>query len=97
FLVLWVILVPAAAVYRKSWPIPAALVMVMALFIGFCTKETMVYLFPFPLLIFILDLKGKKPLKFYFYFGTFSFLLILGYLAYYYLEFGDAFFRFKSV
>lgn len=97
YLILWVILVPAAAVYRQSRPLFAAWAMAMAFFVGFCTKETMVLLFPFPFLILALDYKRKRPLKFYYYFFSVSLLIVSLYLLYYHLAVGDALFRFKSV
>lgn len=96
-LVLWVILIPVSAVYRDKLPSFAAMVMAMAFLVGFCTKETMVLLFPFPLILFLFDLKRKKPLNFYYYFGLFSMLLVILYLSYYFFQFGDVFYRFKSV
>lgn len=97
FLILWVTLIPAAAVYRGEKPFAAACVMAAAFFIGFCTKETVVFLAPFPLLLFFSDLKRKHRLNFYYYFAGISLLLIIFYLGYYQWQFGDWLYRFKSV
>src|SRR5690554_5339791 len=83
FLILWVVLVPAAAVYREKYPTLAALAMVMAFFVGFCTKETIVFLFPLPLILLWIDFKGKKSLRFYPVFLALSFLLVVVYFGFY--------------
>lgn len=97
FLILWVILIPASAIYREKHPVPAALVMALAFFIGFCTKETIVFLFPFPLLLFLLDFRNKKSLEFYYYFIGLAALTIVLYLGYYQWRFGDWLYRFKNI
>ncbi|MEX2594281.1 MAG: hypothetical protein WD426_16030 [Anditalea sp.] len=97
FLIFWVVLIPVSALFRDKQPILAALVMSMAFVVGFCTKETMVLLFPFPLLLLFIDLKWTKSLAFYYYFALFALLLIILYLGYYQLKFGDMLFQFKSI
>lgn len=97
FLILWVTLVPAAAIYRSQRPLAAACIMAAAFFIGFCTKETMILLAPLPALLFFMDLRERKRLHFYYYFGGISLVLAFLYLGYYKWQFGDWLFRFKSV
>src|SRR5690606_25422974 len=97
FLILWMILIPASALYREKYPIPAALTMALAFFVGFCTKETIVFLFPIPILLFLSDFREKKPLRFYLFFVSISLLIIILYLGYYQWRFGDWLYRFKSV
>jgi hypothetical protein len=97
FLILWIILIPASSIFRERQPVWAAFIMATAFFVGFCTKETIVLLFPFPLLLLWLDYKSFKPLSFYGYFLLFSLLLCVLYLGYYQWLFGDWLYRFTSV
>jgi hypothetical protein len=97
FLILWVVLIPVSAIYRHLQPFLAALTMALVFWIGFSTKETMVLLFPFPLLLFLFDLKWKKNLSFYRFFALFSLLLGILYLGYFEWRSGDMFFRFKNI
>jgi len=97
FLILWVVLVPATAAYREKYPVLAASAIVTALFIGFCTKETMVFLFPLPLILFWNDFKRKRSLSFYPIFLGLSLLVAVLYLSFYQWQFGDWLYRFKSV
>jgi hypothetical protein len=97
FLILWVTLIPAAAVWRHDKPFAAACVMVTSFFIGFCTKETIVFLAPFPLLLFLADLRGRHSLNFYYYSGGIAVILAILYFGYYQWQFGDWLYRFKSV
>lgn len=97
-LVLWTCLVPAAAVYRKSNPIIAGILLVASLFIGFLTKETIVLLAPLPFLLFYFDWK-KKDLSKQFYLSTLvtGILLSISYLGYFWIEFGDPLHRVTSI
>ena len=97
FLILWVTLIPAAAVYRNERPFAAASVMAISFFIGFCTKETVVFLAPFPLLLLLADWRTRKRLSFYYYFGGIALMVAVSYLSYYHWQFGDWLYRFKSV
>src|SRR5690606_30948883 len=97
FLILWVILIPASATYREKHPLLAAWIMALAFFVGFCTKETIVLLFPFPLLLFLIDFKANKSLVFYYYFISIALLIIVLYLGYYQWRFGDWLYRFTSI
>ncbi|PZX56828.1 hypothetical protein LV84_01954 [Algoriphagus ratkowskyi] len=97
-LALWTCLIPAAAVYRKNSPILAGILLVSALFIGFLTKETIIFLAPFPLLLFYYDWK-KQALN-----PTFYFTLVLTgmalaalYLGYFWISFGDPLHRISSI
>ncbi|WP_339865317.1 hypothetical protein [uncultured Algoriphagus sp.] len=97
-LVLWTTLVPVAATYRKSKPIVSGALLVLALFIGFITKETIVFLAPFPLLLFYFDIK-EKELKWSFYYSLIGTALVLGiaYLGYFWIAFGDPLHRISSI
>lgn len=97
FLILWITLIPAVAVYRSERPFAVACVMAGAFFIGFCTKETIVFLAPYPLFLFLSDFRSNKALNFYCYFGAISLILAVFYLGYYQWQFGDWLYRFKSV
>ncbi len=97
-LILWVSLVPFFAAYRHKRPFLAGIGMILALFFGFITKETIIFLAPFPLLLFLSDLRSKQiSLKFYLA------LLITGiatgaiYLGYFWIEFGDPLYRIQSI
>ncbi|MFD2037482.1 ArnT family glycosyltransferase [Belliella marina] len=96
-LVMWVVLVPFAATSRAKRPILAAFLLVLSLLIGFATKETTIYLFPFPVLLFLWDLKQGKPLKFHLWLGSFALVFGAIYLGYYWSAFGDPFYRINSV
>lgn len=97
FLVLWVVLIPASATYRHKYPSLAAFTMALSFLVGFSTKETMVFLFPYPLILLWLDLKKNKPLNFYYFLAFFSVVCIFLFFSYYYFRFGDVFYRFKSI
>ena len=97
FLILWVVLVPTAAVWRHKEPFAAACVMAVSFFSGFCTKETIVFLVPFPLLLLLADLRKRNRLSFYYYLAGLAFILVILYLGYYQWQFGDWLYRFKSV
>lgn len=97
-LVFWTVLVPFSAVYRSDKPFLAALGVISGLFFGFITKETIIFLAPLPILLFVFDWKnGKRNLSFY------SSLLGLGlvfgalYLGYFWIKFGSPFYRFESI
>ncbi|AFL85686.1 hypothetical protein Belba_3174 [Belliella baltica DSM 15883] len=96
-LVFWAILIPFVASYRHVHPITSSFLLVIALLMGFMTKETIVFLFPFPLFILFLDWKSKLLGKFHLYFGVLSICFSILYLGYYWWEFGDPFFRIQSV
>ncbi|MFC5623460.1 hypothetical protein [Algoriphagus winogradskyi] len=97
-LVLWTCLVPAAAVYRKSNPAIAGFVLIAALFMGFLTKETIVLLGPFPILLFYLDWKKQNLNKtFYTAILVTGILLSVGYLGYFWIKFGDPLHRVTSI
>lgn len=97
-LVFWTVLVPFAAIYRAEKPFLAALGVISGLFFGFLTKETIIFLAPLPILLFIFDWKkGNRNLAFY------SILVGLGlafgalYLGYFWIKFGSPFYRFESI
>ncbi|MEB2775253.1 hypothetical protein SYJ56_08030 [Algoriphagus sp. D3-2-R+10] len=97
-LVLFVCLVPVAASYRKAKPVFSGFMLVLALFLGFLTKETIVLLAPFPLLLFVLDLRRKAiSSPFYLSILVTGVILLSVYLGYFWIEFGDPFHRITSI
>lgn len=97
-LTLWTCLVPISAVYRKSNPVLAGFVLVAALFMGFLTKETIVLLAPFPVLLFYIDWKNKDHNKlFYIAILITGILLSITYLGYFWIKFGDPLHRVTSI
>jgi hypothetical protein len=96
-LVLWVSLVPLAAVYRGQRPITMALLTALAFIVGFSSKETMVFLLPFPLILFALDVWQRRDLRFYWYFSAFSAAILLLYFGYYHVAHEDFLYRLHSV
>jgi hypothetical protein len=97
-LVLLTVLVPFSAVYRSEKSFLAALGVISGLFFGFLTKETIIFLAPLPILLFIFDWKrGNRNLVFY------SSMLALGiafgalYLGYFWIKFGSPIYRFESI
>lgn len=97
-LVFWVCLVPFAAIYRNQHGILAGLFLVIGLFAGFLTKETIIFLAPLPLLLAYFDYKSNQ-LNWKFYGTILSTGLILGiaYLAYFWIAFGDPLYRVSSI
>lgn len=97
-LVFWVCFVPFVAIYRNQHGILAGLLMVIALFAGFLTKETISFLAPFPFLLAFYDYKSNQ-LNWRFYGTVLSSGLILGiaYLSYFWIAFGDPLYRVSSI
>lgn len=97
-LVFWTVLVPFSSTYRMSRPFWAALGVILGLFVGFLTKEIIVFLAPLPLLLFLWDWR-KKEVQTDFYFQLFILGVLFGasYLAYFWLKFGDPLYRFESI
>lgn len=97
-LVFWTVLIPFSAVFRNDKPFLAALGLISGLFFGFLTKETIIFLGPLPILLFVFDWK-KQNNKLSFY----SWLVALGcafgalYLGYFWVKFGSPFYRFESI
>ncbi len=97
-LVFWVCLVPFVAVYRQQKGVLAGMALVLALFFGFLTKETIVFLAPFPILLFYFDFKSNQiNWRFYTSILLTGIGLALVYLGYFWLEFGDPFYRVNSL
>ncbi len=96
-LVFWVALVPLAAVYRANRPVSMALLTAISFIVGFSTKETMVFLLPFPIILMALDVWQKKNLRFYWFFGGFSAIILLLYFGYYHVVHGDFLYRLQTV
>ncbi|ERM81222.1 hypothetical protein P872_20260 [Rhodonellum psychrophilum GCM71 = DSM 17998] len=96
-LVLWVIVVPLTAIYRNKSPFWMALAMGLAFIIGFSTKETMVLLLPFPIILFFHDLVHKRPIAFYLWFGIWSVVLLSLYFGFFHWKFGNVFYRLEMV
>ncbi|HSF53319.1 MAG TPA: hypothetical protein VLA71_06180 [Algoriphagus sp.] len=97
-LVFWTVLVPFAATYRNSKPFWAALGIILGLFLGFLTKETIVFLAPFPIILFFWDWK-KGSANFSFYGWLVGLGVSLGslYLGYFWMKFGNPLYRFDSI
>ncbi|MEB2780076.1 hypothetical protein U3A58_06705 [Algoriphagus sp. C2-6-M1] len=97
-LALWTCVVPVAATFRKSKPVFSGILLVAALFIGFITKETIVLLAPFPILLFYFDWKNKN-LKSSFYIALVLTGIVLSatYLFYFWIKFGDPLHRVSSI
>lgn len=97
-LILWVSLIGFSAIYRQKQPIWAAFGIIAGLFIGFMTKETIVFLAPFPFFLALWDWK-KSQFSMPFYgsvmgFGVLVLALYLGYFAWFY---GDPLYRISSI
>ncbi len=97
-LVFWAVLIPFSAVYRIEKPFLAALGVISGLFFGFLTKETIIFLAPLPILLFVFDWKkGSKNLQFYFTLIGLGFAFGALYLGYFWINFGSPFYRFDSI
>ncbi len=97
-LVFWTFLIPFAAIYRFKKPVLAGIALILALFFGFLTKETIILLAPFPLILFYVDWKEKAiSTQFYLTIVTSGFFLLLLYLGYFWIEFGDPLHRISSI
>ncbi len=79
----------------KSWKKP--LLIGLFTFIGIFTKETIVLIFPFVLLIMGFDLIKKQNLLFWKYLIYSGIIFILLFFAFYYFITGDALFRIKNL
>lgn len=97
-LVFWSVLIPFSAVYRKEKPVLAAFGVIAGLFFGFLTKETIILLAPLPIFLFAFDWKNGIK-SFSFYSALLGFGLVIGciYLGYFWIEFGNLFYRFESI
>lgn len=97
-LVFWVVLIPFSAVYRDKKPFLAALGLVSGLFFGFMTKETIVFLGPLPLVLYFFDRRKKTAnSSFYLWILGIGFLFAAVYISYFWLRFGDPFYRIASI
>ncbi len=97
-LVFWTCLVPFAAIYRQKYPVKAGILLVLGLFLGFLTKETIVFLAPLPVLLFYFDIRESKiNLTFYWTMLMTGLLLLVGYLSYFWVAFGDPLYRISSI
>ena len=67
------------------------------LFSAFLTKETVLFYAPFYLIVLIADLKNKRNLKFWGYSTALGLMLLAVYFTSYYIQTGDAFYRFKVI
>ncbi|WP_296704880.1 hypothetical protein [Algoriphagus sp.] len=97
-LVLWVTIIPVAAVYRKQKPILSGVILVLSLFAGFLTKETIIFLAPFIIILLLFDLRNKS-VNSAFYISIVASGLLLGilYLTYFWIQFGDPLYRITSI
>ncbi|WP_439487264.1 hypothetical protein [Algoriphagus sp.] len=97
-LVLFTCLIPVAATQRNIRPIYAGFVLVLSLFLGFLTKETIILMAPFPLLLFIFDIRKKQLVKsFYLTILVLGTLITFLYLGYFWINFGDPMYRINSI
>ncbi|MFC3414665.1 ArnT family glycosyltransferase [Algoriphagus hitonicola] len=97
-LVVCVALTFFAAIRRKEQPILGGILMSLALFIGFISKETIVFLFPFPFLLLYVDQKSNKLVwRFYLSLVVTGLIFLSLYLSYFWLAFGDPFYRISSI
>ncbi|MCE7056147.1 hypothetical protein LZF95_15800 [Algoriphagus sp. AGSA1] len=97
-LVLFTCLIPVAATQRNTRPILAGFVLVLSLFLGFLTKETIVLLAPFPALLFIYDFRKKHvEISFYNTIMVTGIILLSLYLCYFWVNFGDPMYRINSI
>jgi hypothetical protein len=97
-LVLWVTMIPAVAIFRNQKPFLSGVVLVIALFVGFLTKETIIFLAPFVVILFLFDLRNKSINNvFYLSFLASALLLSILYLAYFWIQFGDPLYRITSI
>ena len=67
------------------------------LFAAFLTKETVLFYTPFYLIVFIADLKSKRNQKFWGYTTALGLMILAAYFTSYYIQTGDAFYRFKVI
>lgn len=97
-LVICVSLTLFSAVRRKDQPLASGALMSLALFFGFVTKETIVFLFLLPFLLFYFDLKSKTLIRtFYLSLLVTGLIALALYLSYFWLNFGDPLYRISSI
>lgn len=97
-LVFCVVLAVFGASIRKKHPVGGGKLLMLGLTLGFITKETIVLLFPLPLILMWVDWKSNKFQKsFYLTFFIFSILAGLLYLGYFWAKFGDPLYRITSI
>ncbi|UCS93030.1 hypothetical protein KZP23_20590 [Echinicola marina] len=96
-LIFWTALIPYAANARFKRPLESGLLMALAFFVGFCTKETIIYLAPFPAMLLVFDYIRDNSKIFYIYFFSFITLMGILYLGYFEWKYDDALFRFRSI
>jgi len=91
-------LVTFAAYYRFQYPVKAWIFLVIELFLGFLTKETIILLAPLPILLFFFDRKASDfRLEFYTTILIAGLLLSICYLGYFWISFEDPFYRISSI
>ncbi|MBS9525755.1 hypothetical protein KI659_17175 [Litoribacter alkaliphilus] len=96
-LIFWVLLIPVLSLYRHSEAPKTAIAMGLVMFLGFFTKESVSFLFIYPLILMAFDMHFKKPLKFYFYFFPFAGILMAGYFLYYWWNFDSPFYHIMTL
>ncbi len=97
-LVLWVTILPVAAIFRNKKPFVSGVIFVLALFAGFLTKETIIFLAPFVVILFLFDLRNQSINKnFYISLVASGLILSILYLAYFWIQFGDPLYRITSI
>lgn len=83
---------------RMRNPIVGGKLLMVALTLGFLSKETIVFLFPLPLILLYIDWKGNQlKNSFYITFFSFSILAAILYLGFFWAKFGDPLYRIHSI
>ncbi|UJP64188.1 hypothetical protein [Mongoliitalea daihaiensis] len=96
-LLVFICLIVWSAIKRNEHPVFTGFCMSIAFLLGFITKETIVFLLPFPLILFGYDWKNRTSIKFYYAFFSASILLLISYFGYYQLNHGNWMYRFTAV
>ncbi|MCH7410226.1 glycosyltransferase family 39 protein [Belliella sp. DSM 111904] len=96
-LVAWISMILFSSYIRHQKPVIAAFLMSFAFFGAMLTKETIVYLFPFPLALYFLEKKTKDRHKFYLWLLIFATITIVIYLGFYWFKFGNALYRIQTI
>ncbi|EAZ82840.1 hypothetical protein [Algoriphagus machipongonensis] len=97
-LVFCVALAIFGASIRKTNSVTGGKLLMIAFTLGFITKETIIFLFPLPLILYWIDHKSNTVRKgFYLTFLIFSVLAAFLYLGYFWAKFGDPFYRVTSI
>lgn len=97
-LVLCISLIFWSSFYREKKPVFSGFLMSLGFIIGILTKETIILLALFPIVLFLIDFRAKQiNQKFYFTLLLSGGLLLILYLGYFWIKFGNPLFRIQSV